>query len=71
MKLVRIVPLLPGAWKEILTRRVLYLGPPANRAQRVCVDVLLWDVTMGWIWTLPDLVAASDSQKHPRKSLVN
>lgn len=54
---------------------VLYLAPRANRArdtpggiQRVCADVLQWEVTVGWTLPLLDLPAASDFQKHPRKS---
>lgn len=79
MKLVRTAPLSPWAWKEMLTGRGCYIsdhlptGPKdtPRGIQRVCADVHRWEVTAGWTLPLLDLLAASDFQKHPRKSLAS
>lgn len=79
MKLVGTAPLPPWAWKETLTGRGcsisdhLPTGPGDTLVgiQRVCVDVLRWEVTAGWTLPLLDLLAASDFPKHPRKSLAS
>lgn len=76
MKLVRTVPLPPWAWTETPTGRgcsISHHGPTGpgdtpGGIQRVCADVVQWEVTAGWTLPLLDLPAASDFQKHPRKS---